>query len=69
MQELILNGGYSKNDIYLQVLLHLMMHVVDTNVIARCGIEAMEYVKAPQEMYYLLEVPCHLRVKKNFSYG
>lgn len=46
MQELILNGGYSKNDIYLQVLLHLMMHVVDTNVIARCGIEAMEYVKS-----------------------
>ncbi|HHY71021.1 MAG TPA: triphosphoribosyl-dephospho-CoA synthase CitG [Thermoanaerobacterales bacterium] len=46
MQELILNGGYSKNHIYLQVLLHLMMHVVDTNVIARCGIEAMEYVKS-----------------------
>lgn len=46
MQKLILDGGYSKNDIYLQVLLHLMMQVVDTNVIARCGIDAMEYVRS-----------------------
>lgn len=46
MQKLILEGGYSKNDIYLQVLLHLMMQVVDTNVISRCGIDAMEYVRS-----------------------
>lgn len=46
MRELFSNGGYSKNDIYLQVLLKLMTQVVDTNVIARCGIDALEYVKA-----------------------
>lgn len=46
MRELFLHGGYSKNDIYLQVVLHLMVHVVDTNVIARCGIEAMEYMQS-----------------------
>jgi len=46
MRELFLNGGYSENDIYLQVLLHLMTQVEDTNVIARCGIDAMEYVKS-----------------------
>jgi len=45
MGELLAEGGYSKNDIYLQVLLHLMSHVEDTNVISRCGIDAAEYVK------------------------
>lgn len=45
MRELFINGGCSENDIYLQVLLHLMTQVVDTNVISRCGIDAMEYVK------------------------
>ncbi|HWR61507.1 MAG TPA: triphosphoribosyl-dephospho-CoA synthase CitG, partial [Clostridia bacterium] len=45
MRELLTEGVYSKNDIYLQVLLHLMSHVEDTNVISRCGIGAMEYVK------------------------
>lgn len=46
MQKLISDGEYSKNDIYLQALLHLMMNVVDTNVVSRCGIEAIEYVKS-----------------------
>ncbi|MFA6939650.1 MAG: triphosphoribosyl-dephospho-CoA synthase [Clostridiaceae bacterium] len=46
MRELFMKGCYFKNDIYLQVLLHLMAHVVDTNVAARCGIEAIEYLKS-----------------------
>ncbi len=46
MKELFFHGEYSDNDIYLQVLLHLMTQVVDTNVIARCGIDAIEYVKS-----------------------
>ena len=45
MRELFLHGGYNKNDIYLQVLLHLMVNIVDTNVIARCGIDALEYMQ------------------------
>ena len=46
MRELYNIGCYSDNDIYLQALLHLMTQVVDTNVISRCGIEAVEYVKS-----------------------
>lgn len=36
--------GYMRNDIRLQALLHLMMCVVDTNVISRGGMEALEFV-------------------------
>lgn len=46
MRELFAKDLYSKNDIYLQVLLNLMTQVVDTNVAARCGIEAIEYMKS-----------------------
>lgn len=46
MKELFAKGIYCKNDIYLQVLLNLMTQVVDTNVAARCGIEAIEYLKS-----------------------
>ncbi len=45
MRELFSVGAYCRNDVYLQVLLNLMANVVDTNVIARCGIEVMEYVQ------------------------
>lgn len=45
MRELFIRGGHSKNDVYLHVLLHLMTEVVDTNIIARCGIDAIEHVK------------------------
>lgn len=45
MRELSKFELYDRNDIYLQALLHLMANVVDTNVIARSGIEAIEYVK------------------------
>lgn len=46
MRGLFIKGCYRKNDIYLQVLLHLMTQVVDTNVASRCGINAMEYLKS-----------------------
>lgn len=46
MRELLQKDCYSENDVYVQVLLHLMTEVQDTNVIARCGIEGAEYVKS-----------------------
>jgi len=49
MKELISCGCYSRNSIYLQVLLHLMAQVVDTNVISRGGLDAVEYVKSAAE--------------------
>lgn len=44
MHELFIKNRYKKNDIYVQVLLHLMCNVVDTNVIARKGLEAVSFV-------------------------
>lgn len=49
IRDLFEKGYYGKNDIYLQVLLNLMTQVVDTNVISRCGIEAVEYLKKSAE--------------------
>lgn len=49
MKELISCGRYSRNDIYLQVLLHLMAQVADTNVISRGGLDAVKYVKNTAE--------------------
>jgi len=45
MHELFTKKAYQKNDIYVQVLLNLMCNVVDTNVIARKGLDAMQYVQ------------------------
>lgn len=45
MKKLFNDNKYKKNDIYIQVLLNLMCNVVDTNVIARKGLEAVEFVQ------------------------
>lgn len=45
MKELFNDNKYKKNDIYIQVLLNLMCNVVDTNVIARSGLEAVKFVQ------------------------
>jgi len=45
MEKLFSGNKYNKNDIYIQVLLNLMCNVVDTNVIARKGLEAVEFVQ------------------------
>lgn len=45
MEELFKKETYSKNDVYIQVLLHLMCNVVDTNVIARKGLDAVGFVQ------------------------
>ncbi len=46
MKSLFLKGTDSKNDVYLQTLLTLISKVTDTNTIARCGIEIVDYVKS-----------------------
>ncbi|WHH61195.1 triphosphoribosyl-dephospho-CoA synthase CitG [Petroclostridium sp. X23] len=46
MKNLFSYDMHSKNDIYLETLLHLMTKVEDTNVISRCGIHMMEYVRS-----------------------
>lgn len=45
MRKLFSRNEYKKNDIFVQVLLNLMCNVVDTNVIARKGLEAVAYVQ------------------------
>lgn len=49
MRKLIAEGRHSENEICLDTLLHLMARVQDTNVIARCGIGAIGYVKSTAE--------------------
>lgn len=45
MKSLLLKGTVSQNDVYLQTLLTLIANVTDTNTIARCGIEVVDYIR------------------------
>lgn len=46
LEELFASGKYHENEIYLQVLLHLMAQVEDTNVLARCGMEGLSFLRS-----------------------
>ena len=46
LEELFSSGQYHENEIYLQTLLHLMAQVEDTNVLARCGMEGLAFLRA-----------------------
>lgn len=42
----LMGGVLNKNDCMLQVLLNLLIHVDDTNVLARFGLEGIEIVRS-----------------------
>lgn len=46
LKKLTLERKYSKNDIMVQILIELLAHVEDTNVLARYGEEGLEVVRA-----------------------